>query len=258
MQKSLISININTGTYKNFVSELLEMSGKKSSYTCIANVHMLVEAYRNVSFASIVNNADMITPDGMPLTWGLKLLHGVRQDRVAGMDLLPDLLEAAELNAIPVYFYGGTEAMMTRIRDKIPMRYPMLKIAGTFSPPFREITAAEVEITAQFINNSGAKIVFVILGCPKQEFWMATMKNKIDATMIGVGGALPVLLGLQKRAPLWMQRNGLEWFYRFYKEPRRLFKRYAITNSIFIYLLFREFFRVKVLKKSGVVFSLKN
>lgn len=253
MQKELISININTGSYRNFVNELVEMSDKSSSYTCIANVHMLVEAYSNASFASIVNNADMITPDGMPLTWGLKLLHGVRQDRVAGMDLLPDLLKEAERKGIPVYFYGGTETMLAGIRENMPQRYPALKIAGMFSPPFRELTKSEVELTAQFINNSGARIVFVILGCPKQELWMGMMKNRIKACMIGVGGALPVLLGIQKRAPLWMQRNGLEWLYRLCQEPRRLFKRYAITNSIFLYLLGKEFIRVKIFRQKSTL-----
>jgi N-acetylglucosaminyldiphosphoundecaprenol N-acetyl-beta-D-mannosaminyltransferase len=251
MQKQLISININTGSYRNFVSELVEMSGKSSSYTCIANVHMLVEAYSNASFASIVNNADMITPDGMPLTWGLKLLHGVHQDRVAGMDLLPDLLKEAERKMIPVYFYGGTETMLTRIRENIPKRFPELKIAGMFSPPFRELSMAEVELTAQFINRSGAKIVFVILGCPKQELWMGMMKNKIKGTMIGIGGALPVLLGIQKRAPVWMQKNGLEWLFRLGQEPRRLFKRYAVTNSIFMFLLCKEFIRIKIFRQKG-------
>jgi N-acetylglucosaminyldiphosphoundecaprenol N-acetyl-beta-D-mannosaminyltransferase len=257
MQKQLISININTGAYRHFVDELVEMSGKTSTYTCIANVHMLVEAYSNASFASIVNNADMITPDGMPLTWGLKLLHGVRQDRVAGMDLLPDLLEEAQRKMIPVYFYGGTESMLARIRENIPMLYPALKIAGMFSPPFRELSAAELGLTAQFINKSGAKIVFVILGCPKQEVWMSKMKNKIKGTMIGVGGALPVLLGIQKRAPVWMQRNGLEWLFRLGQEPRRLFKRYAVTNSIFIFLLCKEFIRIKIFRQKPR-FSLRN
>lgn len=249
MQKQLISININTGDYRNFVDEVVEMAEKPSSYTCIANVHMLVEAYSNASFADIINKADMITPDGVPLTWGLKLLHGVRQDRVAGMDLLPDLLKKAEQKSIPVYFYGGPESMLAKVREKIPQRYPALKIAGMFSPPFRDLSPAEVDMTAQLINNSGAKIVFVILGCPKQELWMAMMKNKIRGTMIGVGGALPVLLGIQKRAPQWMQRNGLEWSYRLVQEPRRLFKRYAVTNSIFIYLLCKEFIRIKILGK---------
>lgn len=251
MQKQLISINITTGAYRNFVDELVEMSEKRSSYTCVANVHMLVEAYSNRSFASIVNNADMITPDGMPLTWGLKLLHGVSQDRVAGMDLLPDILKESERKSIPVYFYGGTESMLARIRERIPKRYPLLKVAGMFSPPFRDTSPAEIALTAQFINNSGAKIVFVVLGCPKQELWMATMKNKINATMIGVGGALPVLLGIQKRAPRWMQRSGLEWLYRLCQEPRRLFKRYAVTNTIFLFLLCVEFFRIKILRKEA-------
>ena len=258
MQKSHLRININTGTYKNFVNEVVKMSGKESSYTCIANVHMMVEAYINSSFASIVNNADMITPDGMPLTWSLKLLHGIKQDRVAGMDLLPDLLREAEKQAIPVYFYGGTEAMLSQIRENIPLLDPYLKIAGLCSPPFRDLSQAEIDLTIQFINNSGAKIVFVILGCPKQELWMGSMKNKINATMIGVGGALPVLLGIQKRAPRWMQRNGLEWLFRLFQEPRRLFKRYAITNSIFIFLLCREFIRVKIFRLNGRIFSFKN
>jgi N-acetylglucosaminyldiphosphoundecaprenol N-acetyl-beta-D-mannosaminyltransferase len=174
------------------------------------------------------------------------------------MDLLPDLLKEAEHKAIPVYFYGGTEAMLTSIRENMPERYPNLKIAGMFSPPFRELSPAEVELTAQFINNSGAKIVFVILGCPKQELWMGMMKNRIKGTMIGVGGALPVLLGIQKRAPLWMQRNGLEWLYRLYQEPRRLFKRYAVTNSIFLFLLCKEFVRIKVLRQKGSAFNFRN
>jgi N-acetylglucosaminyldiphosphoundecaprenol N-acetyl-beta-D-mannosaminyltransferase len=258
MQKQLISININTGTYRNFVNELVEMSEKNSTYTCIANVHMLVEAYSNASFASIINNADMITPDGIPLTWGLKLLHGVRQDRVAGMDLLPDLLKEAERKSIPVYFYGGPESMLARIKEKIPKRYPSLKIAGMFSPPFRDLSMAEVELTAQLINNSGAKIILVILGCPKQELWMGMMKNRINGTMIGVGGALPVLLGIQKRAPVWMQRNGLEWTFRLWQEPRRLFKRYAVTNSIFIFLLTKEFISIKIFRQKGSRFSFRN
>jgi len=249
MQKQLISININTGAYKSFVNEVVEMSEKKSSYTCVANVHMLVEAYTNPTFASIVNNADMITPDGIPLTWGLKLLHGISQDRVAGMDLLPDILKEAEQKAIPVYFYGGTDAMMSGIAKYIPKHYPELPIAGMYSPPFRDLSIEEMDLTAEIINSSGARIVLVILGCPKQELWMSMMKNKISATMIGIGGALPVLLGFQKRAPVWMQKYGLEWLFRLYQEPKRLFRRYAVTNSIFLFLLCKEIIRIKVFRQ---------
>jgi N-acetylglucosaminyldiphosphoundecaprenol N-acetyl-beta-D-mannosaminyltransferase len=258
MKKELISIHIDTGLYQDFLNEVFIMSAKESSYICIANVHMLVEAYGNAAFAQIVNSADLITPDGMPLTWGLKLLHGIKQDRVAGMDLLPDILKKAEEKSIPVYFYGGTEDLLMAIRESIPKIYPHLKIAGAFSPPFRELSEEEIDQTVKTINHSGARIVFAILGCPKQEIWMGAMKNKIKATMIGIGGALPVLLGMQKRAPRWMQRGGLEWLFRLSQEPRRLFRRYTVTNSIFLYLLFKEFIRVKILRSKESMFSVKN
>ncbi|MBS1606938.1 MAG: WecB/TagA/CpsF family glycosyltransferase [Bacteroidetes bacterium] len=249
MQKELISIKLNTGAYKSFVNEVVEMSETRSGYTCVANVHMLVEAYTNPSFARIVNDASMITPDGMPLTWGLKLLHGVTQDRVAGMDLLPDILREAQQKAIPVYFYGGTDAMLSQIEKYIPQHFPGLPIAGMYSPPFRPLSMEENELIAEIINSSGARIVFVILGCPKQEVWMNMMKNRIRATMIGVGGALPVMLGMQKRAPVWMQRAGLEWLFRLMQEPKRLFKRYAVTNSIFLLLLCKEFVRIRIFRQ---------
>lgn len=121
----------------------------------------------------------------------------------------------------------------------------MLKQAGFYSPPFRELTPVENEKIISRINTSGAGIVFVILGCPKQEKWMAAMKGKINSCMIGIGGALPVLVGLQKRAPVWMQGVGMEWLYRLYQEPTRLYKRYAITNTLFFFVFLKEYFKVK-------------
>jgi N-acetylglucosaminyldiphosphoundecaprenol N-acetyl-beta-D-mannosaminyltransferase len=118
--------------------------------------------------------------------------------------------------------------------------YPNLHIRGLYSPPFRALTPEEEERTIERINSSGAKLLFVVLGCPKQEQWMASMAGRINAVMIGIGGALPVLIGMQKRAPKWMQRAGLEWLFRLLQEPRRLFKRYFVTNSVFLYLLSRE------------------
>ena len=250
-QKSLISINISTGSYDNFIDELIIRSAQKSSYTCVANVHMLVEAYRDKSFSDVVNAADIVTPDGVPLKWVLKILYGIKQERVAGMDMLPDLLKQAEQKRIPVFFYGGTEEMLEGINKSLPAQYPDLPIAGTFSPPFRKLTAEEDQQIVDRINNSGAKMVFVVLGCPKQEKWMSHMKGKVNAAMIGVGGALPVFIGMQKRAPRWMQKTGMEWFFRLCQEPRRLFKRYFITNTVFIFLLSKEWLRIKF-KGSGV------
>ncbi|HSU27406.1 MAG TPA: WecB/TagA/CpsF family glycosyltransferase [Chitinophagaceae bacterium] len=245
VKHQVISINISTGTYKDFVTRLIEMSGERSTYTCVANVHMLVEAHKDKAFSAIVNNAELVTPDGMPLVWGLKLLHRLKQERVAGSDLLPDLLREAELHSIPVYFYGGTEAMISKIETALQPKYPALKIAGLYSPPFRPLTGEEEQAVIERINGSGAKIVFVVLGCPKQEKWMSSMKGKINAAMIGVGAALPVMIGLQARAPKWMQKAGLEWFFRLCQEPRRLIKRYTITNTLFLFLLMKEKFQSK-------------
>jgi N-acetylglucosaminyldiphosphoundecaprenol N-acetyl-beta-D-mannosaminyltransferase len=237
----LLTIKINLGTYSRFVDELIAKAQvKQSYYTCVANVHMVVEAHKSQSYAEIINNADLVTPDGEPLTWALRFLFGIKQPRVAGMDLLPDLLAAAEQKKIPVAFYGGTQNMLDKTREHLAKKYPEIIIAKTISPPFRLPTPDEERETISMLNESGAGLVFIVLGCPKQEKWMSGMKNKINAVMVGIGGALPVLVGMQKRAPSWMQHGGLEWLFRLGQEPRRLFKRYANTNSVFIYLLFKR------------------
>lgn len=246
-RKFLISIDISTGSYADFVSEIVGLAQKKiSSYVCVANVHMLIEAYYDKTFAAVVNGADIVTPDGMPLTKGINSLYKTYQDRVAGMDLLPDLLTAASVDNIPVYFYGGTQPMLDMASTYIAENYRNLKVAGMFSPPFRPLKQNEEDDVINAINSSNAGMVFVVLGCPKQERWMASMKGKINACMLGVGGALPVMAGMQKRAPVWMQENNLEWLYRLSQEPKRLFKRYFITNSVYMALSLKEYLTSKV------------
>lgn len=238
---SLLSINLNSGTADEFVDRIASVAlDRKSQYVCVANVHMLVEAYNDSSFANIVNDANLITPDGMPLTWALKMLYNVKQDRVAGMDLLPALLEKASVLKLPVFFYGGTEQMLAKTKVFLNRNFSSLNVVGTYNPPFRKLTEKEDDEVVELINKSGAAIVFVVLGCPKQERWMASMRERINAVMIGIGGALPVLIKMQKRAPVWMQHLGLEWLFRLGQEPKRLFKRYAVTNSKFIYLILKE------------------
>jgi N-acetylglucosaminyldiphosphoundecaprenol N-acetyl-beta-D-mannosaminyltransferase len=239
--KKLISINYSLGPYGSFVDKMIELAQlRKSMYVCVSAVHMLMEAYKDPAFAAIVNRAEMVTPDGKPLTWALKFLYGIKQDRVAGMDLLPDLLSAAENKNISVAFYGGTEEMLDKTREFIKKKYPKLEIAKMFSPPFRPLNPTEEDSIAKMFIESDARMIFVVLGCPKQERWMISMKDRIPSLMIGIGGALPVLIGMNKRAPIWMQKSGLEWIYRLGQEPKRLFKRYLTTNSLFIYLVFKE------------------
>jgi N-acetylglucosaminyldiphosphoundecaprenol N-acetyl-beta-D-mannosaminyltransferase len=237
----LIHMKISLGTYKSFVDHLMNLAKlKESSYVCVANVHMFVESYRSESFNRIVNDAAVVTPDGQPLTIGLRFLYGIKQVRVAGMDLLPDLLLSAEENFIPVAFYGGSQELLDKTAEFIKKYYPKLPVSKLYSPPFRKLTLEEDLEIIDMLNQTGASIIFVVLGCPKQEKWMASMKDKIHALMIGIGGALPVLVGKQKRSPAWMQRMGLEWLFRLSQEPKRLFKRYATTNSYFIYLVLKE------------------
>jgi len=201
---------------------------------------MAVEAHRNREFAAIVNNADLVTPDGMPLAKAVRLLHGVSQDRVAGMDLVPDLISAAEENGLSIFFYGSTQEVLDAVLNRILREHPSLTVAGAYSPPFRPPTSEEARQETARIRDSGAHLILVALGCPKQEVWMSLNKGKFDAAMVGVGGALPVYAQLQQRAPLFLQRLSLEWLYRLYQEPRRLFKRYLVTNTAFLLLLARE------------------
>lgn len=246
MKKRIISLDISSISYSQFINEICFLATNKiSSYVCVANVHMCIEAYDHPEFQKIVNEADLVTPDGMPLAKGIKWLYGIDQDRVAGMDLLPDLLEECEKQSLKVYFYGGSENTQKSTELFIHQNYTKLEAVGYNSPPFRELTSEEEIQIIHNINNSGAQLVFVALGCPKQEKWMGSMKGKINACMIGIGGALPVLIGEQKRAPKWMQRLSLEWFYRFIQEPKRLFKRYAYTNSKFIFLLLKQKIEMK-------------
>jgi N-acetylglucosaminyldiphosphoundecaprenol N-acetyl-beta-D-mannosaminyltransferase len=240
MKIMVLSINITRMSYHQFVGLLKSMALlKRSAYVCVANVHMTIEACNDASYAGIVNSADAVTPDGMPLVVAIKLLYGVEQERVTGMDLLPDLLKVAERESFSIFFYGGTEAMLAATNEHLSMHYPALSEKHFYSPPFRALTAAEEVDVINNIHASGANLVFVALGCPKQEKWMASMKGRIHACMIGIGGALPVMIGMQKRAPKWMQKTGLEWLHRLLQEPKRLFKRYAVTNTMFIWLLLK-------------------
>lgn len=247
---SLLGMSLNTGTYNDFVNEIIEHADEKiSEYTCLMNVHMLIEAYSDYNFAKVVNNATIITPDGKPLGWALRFLYGIKQERASGMDLLPDLLHNASVNNLSVYFYGGSEQLLADTSKYLKQNYPDLKMAGSYSPPFSKVfLKQEEEDRIAIINNSGAQLVFVVLGCPKQEKWMASMKGRINAMMVGIGGALPVMIGLQRRAPGWMQKAGLEWMFRFLQEPVRLFRRYSFTNSLFLYLLVKEYLWLKFFK----------
>jgi N-acetylglucosaminyldiphosphoundecaprenol N-acetyl-beta-D-mannosaminyltransferase len=207
-----------------------------SRFVCVANVHMTVEAHWHPEFASVLHKADLVTPDGMPLVWMLKLLGAKRQNRVAGMDLLLSLCQSASESNIPVFFVGSQRQILDRMRTKLTANFPNLQIAGMEPLPFRPLTEGEQDNMLQTIEDSGAGMVFVSLGCPKQEYWMSKVNGRVNAVMLGIGGVFPVYAGIQKHAPKWVREIGMEWFYRLVQEPRRLWKRYLTTNVTFIRL----------------------
>ncbi|WP_229368456.1 WecB/TagA/CpsF family glycosyltransferase [Fibrisoma limi] len=237
----VISLNLTNASHETLVDGIMMNAAHRRSRTvCFANVHMVVEAHLHSTVASAVNKADWAITDGMPLVWAIKSLYGLKQDRVAGMDMILSLLDRAEKENISIFFYGCTPDVLQRVRQFCLHNFPSIKIAGTISPPFRALTDAEEKEVIETINNSGAGLVFVALGCPKQELWMEHMKHRIQAVMLGIGGALPMLIGEKKRAPKWIQRIGFEWLFRLVQEPRRLFKRYAVTNTLFVYFFLKQ------------------
>ncbi|WP_162425892.1 WecB/TagA/CpsF family glycosyltransferase [Pontibacter pudoricolor] len=237
LKRRLLTADITAGSFKSFVEQVFWLSEhKKSSYVCFANVHMLVEAYKDKDFNNILNNADVACPDGGPLSKLMKLLYGQQQDRVAGMDLLPALLQQAAARGKSVYFYGSTDEVLKAVVETAKKKHPELKIAGYYSPPFRKLTDIEDTAIVDMINATEPDLVFVALGCPKQERWMAEHKDRVNACMLGVGQAYMTFAGLEKRLPKWARDMSLEWVYRLVQEPKRLWKRYLVTNSVFVAL----------------------
>lgn len=247
-KKRIINSFISTGCYHEFISNIINLSkNKTSSYVCVTNVHMTIEAYKSEYFKKVVNNADIATPDGMPIAKAIEFLYDIKQDRVAGMDLMPDLMRIAEEKNLSIFLYGSTEETLVQIVSKAKVEFPNLNL-NVYSPPFRTMTDIEKENIVTMINQKNPNFVFVALGCPKQEKWMAEHKNKINSCMIGLGGALEVYAGIKDRAPQWMQKYSLEWLYRLIQDPKRLWKRYFITNTLFIILLFIQIVKVRILK----------
>lgn len=242
----LISLDLSIISYENALKEILELAHMHTpSYACFANVHMVVEAHDNPIFAEKVNKANFVFTDGKPLCVALKLKQNIIQERIAGMDFMPDILEKANNEflrknsneKLNVFLYGSTEAVLEKISEKIKEKYSQINVCGSISPPFREILEDEKKAYINQINSSNTHLVFVALGCPKQEIWMSENSKQINAVLLGVGGAFPVFAQMQKRAPQIMQKLALEWVFRLFQEPKRLFRRYFYTNLKFLKLL---------------------
>lgn len=230
----VLSSQIDVMTWSDALERLFGWARvRESRYVTICNVHVVVSASRDASYGEVINGSDMSTPDGAPVAWMLRRHGFVGQPRISGPDLMWALCKRCSDEKLPVFFYGSTEATLMLLEQRLRTAFPELQMVME-SPPFRPLSPAEDAATVARINASGAGFVFVGLGCPKQERWMASHRGSIDAVMIGVGAAFDFHAGTVKRAPQWMRNHGLEWLHRLGSEPGRLWKRYLVTNTLFV------------------------
>jgi N-acetylglucosaminyldiphosphoundecaprenol N-acetyl-beta-D-mannosaminyltransferase len=210
-------------------------------YVCVSGVHGIMESQRDPSLRDVHNSAGMVTPDGMPLVWLSHLKGHTEVERVYGPDLMLACCSRSLERGYRHYLYGGGPGVPERLADRLRQRFPGISIVGCHSPPFRPLTATEDAAIVRQINEARPDIVWVSLSTPKQERWMATHRSPLLApVMIGVGAAFDMHAGLKPQAPRWMQRSGLEWFFRLIVEPRRLWRRYLINNPLFVWHLMRQ------------------
>lgn len=232
---SLLGTRINRGSLQEFLDAIMRLSEQgQSSFVCFANVHMLVEASSDPDFLNTLNAASLICPDGRPIGWVSRLLYSIHQAQIAGPDILPLILARAAIEKKKIFIIGTTDEILDAFRQRATDTYGKCIIAGTFSPPFRPLHEDEIDQIIDSINTSRADLVFVALGCPKQEKWMHANLGRINACMLGLGYAIPVYAGFAKRAPQFVIDSGLEWAYRIIQDPKRLFSRYMRTNARFI------------------------
>lgn len=246
-KKNLFGIDFAIVDYESASDIIIKNASQHNSFGFSAlAVHGTVTAVRNKTIEEKVKKIDMVVPDGQPVRWALNNFHKVgMKDRVYGPTLTLYVLEKADKKNLNVYLYGSTEKTLNALSAFIKEKYPGIFLCGTHADRFRDATPEEDEADIKKINKASAHIVLVGRGCPRQEVWVADHLGKINSVMMAVGAAFDFHAGTLKQAPIWMQDHGIEWFYRLIKEPCRLWKRYLVTNSYFIYL----FFIYKLFKK---------
>jgi N-acetylglucosaminyldiphosphoundecaprenol N-acetyl-beta-D-mannosaminyltransferase len=219
---SAINLNDAVNTIERWISD------NSRNYVCITGAHGVMESRHDQRLRRIHNEAGMVTPDGMPLVWFSHLSGKYRTERVCGCDLMQKMTAVSQLRGYRQFYYGGAEGVADKLKQVLIASHPGLEVVGTLCPPFRDLTPEEDQAVVDAINEAHPHILWLGLSTPKQELWMASHLGRIEVpVMIGVGAAFDFLAGIKRRAPLWMQRNGLEWLFRLGSEPRRLWRRYA-------------------------------
>lgn len=237
-------------TYAEVVTTLIAAAkARQPALAAFAANHILAMAAQEPEFRSRMNDFDLVAPDGQPVRWAMNYFHqSGLTDRVYGPELTRRLCEAAADEGVSIYLFGSTDEVIAKLRENLVRMFPKLVIAGSESPPFRPLTPDEDEAVVKRINESGAGLLFIGIGAPKQENFAHAHRGLIKPVQVCVGAAFDFHAGVKSTAPAWMQKRGLEWLYRFIKEPRRLWKRYLVTNTVYLTL----FAKHAMLKKLGL------
>jgi N-acetylglucosaminyldiphosphoundecaprenol N-acetyl-beta-D-mannosaminyltransferase len=235
VRQQVLDAPIDVLTWRQALDSIAGWAARRESrVVCICNAHSVVSASQDDDFRTVLEHADMATPDGMPVAWMLRRLGFASQDRIDGPELMWRYCAEAQVRGERIFLYGSTDDTLCRLTQRLAAAFPALQIAGAHSPPFRPLEPEEDAAVVRRINESGAQVVFVSLGCPKQEFWMHDHRHRVRAVMIGVGAAFDFHAGIVQRAPVWMQTSGLEWLHRLWTEPRRLWRRYLVSNTRYV------------------------
>jgi len=250
--RAILGMRVDALTYPETIDRVVRWARAGEGRTVgVATVNNVMEGHDDPSFRDVMNGCDLVTPDGTPLVWGLRLLGVNDATRVYGPELTPRLLARAAEAGVPVGFYGGSPEVIEALRAVAADRWPALEIAYAYSPPFRTLDDREDEETVRAIVASGARILFVGLGCPKQERWMDEHRDRLPLVQLGVGAAFDFLAGTKRQAPAVLQRAGLEWLFRLATEPRRLWKRYLRHNPRFVALFGAQVVRARSTRDGG-------
>jgi exopolysaccharide biosynthesis WecB/TagA/CpsF family protein len=244
LKHDIFGVGVSATTYDEITAKVIAAARRgQGGLLTFAAVHCVMCGVQDRAHSRRLNAFDVVATDGQPVRWALNLLHGAGlHDRVYGPEQTRRVCKAAAEQGVPIYLYGSMPAVLTRLEQNLLKMFPNLKIAGMESPPFRPLTAAEDDAVVQRINASGAGILLIGLGAPKQERFAYDHRNKIKAVQLCVGAAFDFHAGMKKTAPAWMQKRGLEWLFRLGQEPGRLWKRYLTTNTQFALLFLQEAF----------------
>jgi N-acetylglucosaminyldiphosphoundecaprenol N-acetyl-beta-D-mannosaminyltransferase len=242
IKSNILTLSVDVLNVPLAVEQVVALAKQKApAYVCASNVHMCMETFDNKEFRDIISHASLVVADGRPIYWAQKLLGFKQAQQVRGQDLMTELCAQSANQELNIGLYGGSSnKVLVKVISNLKHLFPNVRISYQFSPPFTELSATEITNVLANIKSANVDILFVGIGCPKQERWMAQNSPELPCVMVGVGAAFDFIAGEKKHAPKWMQKLGLEWFFRMITEPKRLAVRYLKENPRFVYYFLRQ------------------